>query len=67
MVTVILGKYMLKSNKTAGNHFDSNGKVHSFLWVVAFLQHAPKRSSAAKMEGFLQIPEEAPKSSAEKM
>ena len=29
-------------------------KVHSFLGVVAFLQHAPKKSSAAKMEGFPQ-------------
>ena len=28
-------------------------KVHSFLGVIAFLEHAPKKSSAAKMEGFL--------------
>ena len=27
-VTVIFGKQILKSNKTAGNNFDSNGKVH---------------------------------------
>ena len=29
-------------------------KVHSFWGVIAFLQHAPKKSSAAKMEGFPQ-------------
>ena len=26
-VTVILGKQILESNKTAGNNFDSNGKL----------------------------------------
>ena len=28
-------------------------KVHSFLGVIAFLSHAPKKSSAAKMDSFL--------------
>ena len=28
-VTVILGKSILKSNKMAGNHFDSNGKRYT--------------------------------------
>ena len=32
-VTVILGKSILKSNKTAGNHFDSNG-----MFMCAFAE-----------------------------
>ena len=42
-------------------------KVHSFLGVIAFLQHAPERSSASKIEAFLQNPGKWPKSSADKM
>ena len=39
-VTVILGKSILKSNKTAGNNFDSNGyfRKQKFMYVMFWLE-----------------------------
>ena len=58
-VAVILGKSVLKSNKTAGNTFDSNGIIYIYIYICPLTRNLPTKmpflSFSTKIGGMFRV------------